>query len=81
MSFFSSSSSSTKKTTKPNIPTNFKSYLDSPTMPRLLNCMKYNLTKLGKKTKRKIFVSTMFKDEEGFLAEFVAYYKRAFNRL
>ena len=51
-------------------------YLDSPVMPRIPNCNAYNKSlSLEKKSQKKIFLCAMFKDEEGYLAEFVAYYK------
>jgi hypothetical protein len=57
---------------------NFKPFLQSPVMPRIPQC-KEDLPrkgrKLAKQTKAKFLLSTMFKDEEGFLAEFVAFYK------
>ena len=49
-------------------------HLQSPVVPRVPQCDSYNKT-LVKQTKKKVLSCTMFKDEEGFLAEFVAYYK------
>ena len=61
---------------------NFKSFLQSPVMPRVPKCGRGNAIgksikkpQLVKETKKKFLLSTMFKDEEGFLAEFVAFYK------
>jgi hypothetical protein len=50
-------------------------YLDSPVMPRIPLCDASKPVQLEKKSSKKIFLCAMFKDEEGFLAEFVAYYK------
>ena len=56
---------------------NFRAYFDSPVAPRVPNCkaIMNNRNRLYKTTKKKLFVATMFKNEEGYLAEFVAYYK------
>ena len=47
----------------------------SPLFPRIPNCAIKNRPVLRKRTKKKFLISTMFKDEEGFLAEFVSFYK------
>lgn len=56
--------------------------MSNTVMPRLPDCSSGNITTLEKKTKAKFFMCTMFKDEEGFLAEFVAFYKvHGFNHI
>jgi hypothetical protein len=63
-------------------------YLESPVMPRIPKCYdnrkpinhgsgndKNCIPELKKTTKKKFFMCTMFRNEEGFLAEFVSYYK------
>lgn len=53
---------------------NVDPYFDSVTSPRLFNCKKKTMT-LQKVTEKRFLVAAMFKDEEGFLAEFLAFYK------
>lgn len=60
---------------------NFNSYWDSVASPRLLKCSK-RLRVLSKRTDKKFLVSSMFKDEEGYLAEFLSFYKvHGFDRV
>jgi len=44
-------------------------------MPRIPKCRAEVNKEVPKSSKKKFLLSTMFKDEEGFLAEFVAFYK------
>lgn len=51
-------------------------YKESPLYLNLPNCdIKDNYKPLKKETKAKGIICPMFKDEEGFLSEFVAYYQ------
>jgi hypothetical protein len=48
---------------------------NSPLYQNLPNCLKGDYICIEKKTKAKAIVCPMFKDEEGFLSEWVAYYQ------
>ena len=48
---------------------------DSPLSPRYANCNYATVQSLTRKTNKKYFLCSMFKNEEGYLSEFVAYYK------
>lgn len=54
------------------IPENHK---ESPLYLNLPDCIKEEYTPIKKVTKAKGIICPMFKDEEGFLSEFVAYYQ------
>jgi len=72
-----------------------ENFLESPVMPRIPKCYddrqpishasgsdRNCIPELKKETKKKFLMCAMFRNEEGFLAEFVSYYKiHGFDRI